>query len=107
MACCYSQAACSAHTMQTQGVMTLSLGDHGTYVINKQAPNKQLWMSSPISGPNRCASRALTTASLQALIGRAGQVRLQRWLLGQRARRQRHARTPGGRAVKGAWAPGA
>ena len=24
----------------------------GKYVINKQAPNKQLWLSSPISGPH-------------------------------------------------------
>ena len=22
-----------------------------TYVLNKQAPNKQLWLSSPFSGP--------------------------------------------------------
>lgn len=25
----------------------------GTYVINKQAPNRQLWLSSPVSGPVR------------------------------------------------------
>ncbi|KAF9778172.1 Frataxin [Thelephora terrestris] len=30
-----------------------NLGDHGTYVINKQPPNKQIWLSSPISGPKR------------------------------------------------------
>lgn len=36
-----------------QGVMTLKLGDPGTYVINKQAPNREIWMSSPISGPVR------------------------------------------------------
>lgn len=34
------------------GVMTLSVGDL-TYVINKQPPNKQIWLSSPISGPKR------------------------------------------------------
>lgn len=39
-----------------QGVMTIDLGDHGTYVINKQAPNKQIWLSSPVSGPIRCAN---------------------------------------------------
>lgn len=34
--------------------MTVSLGPkHGTYVINKQSPNKQIWLSSPISGPKR------------------------------------------------------
>lgn len=37
----------------SQGVLTLELGKHGTYVINKQSPNKQLWMSSPVSGPVR------------------------------------------------------
>ncbi|CAO3641199.1 unnamed protein product [Cunninghamella blakesleeana] len=37
----------------SQGVMTLKLGEHGTYVINKQPPNKQIWLSSPKSGPMR------------------------------------------------------
>ncbi|KAG1749701.1 Frataxin [Suillus paluster] len=35
------------------GVLTLNLGTHGTYVINKQPPNKQIWLSSPLSGPKR------------------------------------------------------
>ncbi|TBU35039.1 Frataxin [Dichomitus squalens] len=35
------------------GVLTLKLGSHGTYVINKQPPNKQIWLSSPFSGPKR------------------------------------------------------
>ncbi|XP_034027145.1 frataxin, mitochondrial [Thalassophryne amazonica] len=36
------------------GVLTVKVdGDHGTYVINKQAPNKQIWLSSPSSGPKR------------------------------------------------------
>ncbi|KAI0690694.1 hypothetical protein BC835DRAFT_1280555 [Cytidiella melzeri] len=35
------------------GVLTLKLGVHGTYVINKQPPNKQIWLSSPVSGPKR------------------------------------------------------
>ena len=34
-----------------QGVLTVKLGAHGTYVYNKQTPNRQIWMSSPI----RCA----------------------------------------------------
>ncbi|KAK1309365.1 hypothetical protein QJS10_CPA09g01368 [Acorus calamus] len=34
-------------------VLTLKLGDLGTYVINKQAPNRQIWLSSPVSGPSR------------------------------------------------------
>lgn len=37
----------------TQGVMTLTVPPNGTYVINKQPPNKQIWLSSPISGPKR------------------------------------------------------
>lgn len=32
--------------------MTLNT-PHGTYVLNKQPPNKQIWISSPISGPKR------------------------------------------------------
>ncbi|KAG7157591.1 Frataxin-like, partial [Homarus americanus] len=35
------------------GVLTLKLGSFGTYVINKQTPNKQIWLSSPVSGPKR------------------------------------------------------
>lgn len=26
---------------------------YGTYVINRQTPNLQIWLSSPISGPKR------------------------------------------------------
>lgn len=36
-----------------EGVLTVSLGARGTYVLNKQAPNKQIWSSSPVSGPAR------------------------------------------------------
>ncbi|ALC49149.1 fh [Drosophila busckii] len=36
------------------GVLTIKLGSaHGTYVINRQTPNKQIWLSSPSSGPKR------------------------------------------------------
>lgn len=31
----------------------MKLPGMGSYVINKQPPNKQLWLSSPVSGPNR------------------------------------------------------
>ncbi|CAN1161124.1 Frataxin, mitochondrial [Linum perenne] len=34
-------------------VLTLKLGELGTYVLNKQTPNRQLWLSSPVSGPSR------------------------------------------------------
>lgn len=35
------------------GVLTLYFPPHGTYVLNKQPPNKQIWLSSPVSGPKR------------------------------------------------------
>ena len=34
-------------------MLTLTLPPAGTYVLNKQPPNKQIWLSSPISGPKR------------------------------------------------------
>ena len=34
--------------MLQDGVLTVRLGDLGTYVINKQTPNRQLWLSSPV-----------------------------------------------------------
>ncbi|XP_039255375.1 frataxin, mitochondrial-like [Styela clava] len=38
----------------SSGVMTMNLGKKkGTYVINKQSPNRQIWLSSPTSGPKR------------------------------------------------------
>ncbi len=35
------------------GVLTLTFPPAGTYVLNKQPPNKQIWLSSPTSGPKR------------------------------------------------------
>ena len=35
------------------GVLTLIFPPAGTYVLNKQPPNKQIWLSSPVSGPKR------------------------------------------------------
>jgi len=37
----------------SQGVLNMNLGKHGFWVINKQTPNRQLWWSSPLSGPRR------------------------------------------------------
>ena len=37
----------------SMGVLTVNLGDKGTFVINKQTPNRQIWLSSPVSGPFR------------------------------------------------------
>ena len=33
--------------------MEVSIANKGTYVLNKQPPNKQIWLSSPITGPKR------------------------------------------------------
>lgn len=30
------------------GVLTVKLGQKGTFVINKQTPNRQIWLSSPV-----------------------------------------------------------
>ena len=38
-----------------QGVLTARLGPYGTYVYNKQTPNRQIWLSSPV----RCAACVL------------------------------------------------
>lgn len=32
------------------GVLTIDLGPKGQYVVNKHAPNRELWLSSPVSG---------------------------------------------------------
>ncbi|KAG2485050.1 hypothetical protein HYH03_016148 [Edaphochlamys debaryana] len=37
----------------SQGVLTVRLGPKGTFVVNKQTPNRQIWLSSPVSGPFR------------------------------------------------------
>lgn len=44
----------SADNTLADGVLTAHLGENfGIYVINKQTPNRQLWLSSPSSGPSR------------------------------------------------------
>ncbi|KAF8451395.1 hypothetical protein BGX38DRAFT_1091782, partial [Terfezia claveryi] len=35
------------------GVLTVVVEGKGTWVVNKQPPNRQMWLSSPISGPKR------------------------------------------------------
>lgn len=61
-----------------QGVLTLSLGTHGSYVLNTQLPNRQIWLSSPQSGPARFAwhpeARAwLSTRDGRPLVERLGE----------------------------------
>ena len=34
-------------------MLTIAWPTRGTYVINKQDPSRQIWLSSPISGPKR------------------------------------------------------
>ncbi|ESW99565.1 hypothetical protein HPODL_03451 [Ogataea parapolymorpha DL-1] len=41
-----------ADVEESAGILTLNT-PQGSYVLNKQPPNKQLWLSSPISGPKR------------------------------------------------------
>ena len=36
-----------------EGVLTINFKEDKTYVINIQKPNKQIWLSSPFSGPRR------------------------------------------------------
>ncbi|KAJ5298890.1 uncharacterized protein N7443_007010 [Penicillium atrosanguineum] len=35
------------------GVLNISVPAIGTFVLNKQPPNKQIWLSSPLTGPKR------------------------------------------------------
>lgn len=35
------------------GVLTVVVDPKNIYVINKQTPNRQIWLSSPLSGPKR------------------------------------------------------
>lgn len=37
----------------SQGVLNINVGSRGFWVVNKQSPNQQLWLSSPVSGPKR------------------------------------------------------
>jgi len=37
----------------SMGVLNIDLGSTGFWVLNKQTPNRQIWWSSPISGPRR------------------------------------------------------
>ncbi|CAF2433627.1 unnamed protein product [Rotaria sp. Silwood2] len=43
----------STDVSYSNGVLTVELNKYGTYVINKQTPNRQLWLSSPFTGPKR------------------------------------------------------
>ena len=32
------------------GILTIDLDEGGSYVVNKHLPNRQIWLSSPLSG---------------------------------------------------------
>jgi frataxin len=49
----YAQILQDAEVTLANGVLTWHCPPHGTWVLNKQTPNQQLWWSSPISGPKR------------------------------------------------------
>jgi frataxin len=40
-------------TVYASGVLNMTFPPYGTWVLNKQTPNRQIWWSSPISGPRR------------------------------------------------------
>lgn len=37
------------------GILTLALEGGGQYILNKHAPNREIWMSSPVSGATHFA----------------------------------------------------
>lgn len=48
-----------------QGVLNVNLGGgKGTFVINKQTPNRQIWLSSPV----RCNQRPLRVLAAPSCI---------------------------------------
>mmetsp|Transcript_5083 Transcript_5083/g.11267 ORF Transcript_5083/g.11267 Transcript_5083/m.11267 type:complete len:208 (+) Transcript_5083:85-708(+) len=44
---------CAMEVSISQGVLNVVTEEHGSWVLNKQAPNQQIWWSSPLSGPMR------------------------------------------------------
>ena len=41
-----------------EGVLTVELADGRQYVINRHAPNRQIWLSSPVSGAHHFGAAA-------------------------------------------------
>ena len=58
-----------ADVSYAQGVLSLQLGPRGTFVLNKQAPTRQIWWSSPVSGPRRFEWDESTRAWVDARSG--------------------------------------
>ena len=53
------------------GILTIVLDRGGTYVINKHAPNRQIWLSSPRSGASHYGFDAGSKAWIDTRSGRA------------------------------------
>ncbi len=53
------------------GILTVELDAGGQYVINKHAPNRQIWLSSPKSGASHYAFDAARGTWIATRSGRA------------------------------------
>ncbi len=53
------------------GILTVALEQGGEYVLNKHAPNRQIWLSSPRSGASHFAFDAARNAWISTRSGRA------------------------------------
>jgi frataxin len=58
------------------GILTIETGSGGKYLLNRHAPNRQIWLSSPVSG----AWHFAWSAELQAWISTRGGERLEELL---------------------------
>ncbi len=55
MDCIETQRGDSLDVDLQDGILTIELDAGGEYVINKHAPNRQIWVSSPVSGASHFA----------------------------------------------------
>ena len=58
----------------SQGVLTIVKSSKGTWVINKQTPNRQLWWSSPISGEFSVFSNSFDLSNLHTFQDRSDMI---------------------------------
>ncbi|BBK34367.1 frataxin [Stella humosa] len=54
------------------GILTIEVDDTGTFVVNKHAPNREIWLSSPRSGawhfaPDEAGGRWVSTRGNEVL----------------------------------------
>lgn len=60
----------SAEVDIQSGILTVTLDAGGVYVINKHAPNRQIWLSSPRSGASHYGFDATRAAWIDTRSGR-------------------------------------